>query len=440
MSLAPKGLPALMNSVPGFDPGLIQDSPMEDEPTLLRAFQSFVRTAETLERSYGLLRSEVDRLRRELEASNAGLARSLEENRTIREHLDRILEGLPCGVLVVGQSGEISRINPEAQRLLGEDGIVLRSIAGLSGEVRQLLESARQRTNEAETELTVPLVSDPERCLAARHASIGSGDAAGASVFIVRDVSERKRFEKTRDTTQRQQALAEMSAVLAHEMRNPLGSLELFAGLLAEAELGGERQGWIEQVQAGLRTLAATVNNVLHFHSLPEPERSPVDLGQLLDWAKTFFAPVARQARVQLSLHNRLRGVLIEADRHRLEQVLLNLVLNAVRALPGGGWIELSGCRIEQGRTVSLVVADTGPGISQADLPHIFQPGFSTRVGSPGLGLAVCRKIVEQQGGSITASSRPGWGATFTITVPLNASEMREKQTGKCERKKRERA
>jgi two-component system sensor histidine kinase FlrB len=398
---------------------------IDDEQFLLRAFRSFAQAAEALERSYGLLRSEVEQLRGDLETSNAGLAQSLEENRGMREYLDRILERLPCGVLVVGDEGKICRVNPEARRLLDmKDGASLsESISVLTREVLLLLDGARNQSQESE--MRVPSDCDPERWLAARHASIG-GHEANASVFILRDVSERKRFEQARDNFQRQQALAELSAVLAHEMRNPLGSLELFAGLLAGSDLGPERQGWIEQVQAGLRTLGATVNNVLHFHSLPQPEPTAVDLGQLLDWAAMFFAPVAKQARVELSLHNRLGGVLIQADRHRLEQVLLNLVLNALRAMPGGGWIELAGRRIEEGRAVSIVVADTGPGISPEDLPRIFQPGFSTRAGSPGLGLAVCRKIVEQQGGSITAACRPANGATFTLILPLTFMEIRQ--------------
>ncbi len=175
----------------------------------------------------------------------------------------------------------------------------------------------------------------------------------------------------------------------------------------------------MEHIQAGLRTLAATVNNVLHFHSLPEPERAPVDLGQLLDWARDFFVPLARQSHITLSFQNHVQEVLLAADRHRLEQVILNLVLNAVRAMPGGGWIEISGRKVEDGRAVALGVADTGPGITPEHLPNIFEPGFSTRSGSPGLGLAVCRKIVEQHGGTIAAVSRPGCGAKFTITFPL---------------------
>jgi two-component system sensor histidine kinase FlrB len=392
----------------------------EDELFLLRAFRSFAEAAGSLEHSYGLLRTEVERLRRELEKSNSDLAQSLEENRGMRTHLDRILEGLPCGVIVAAGDDSISRANPEALRLLGIEGgsaiTAPRSLAELPEAVRQLFESARTQGNEPERRVAGE--SGSARWLAVRHASIVDG-ANSAAVFILRDVSERKRLEEARARLRREQALAEMSAVLAHEIRNPLGSLELFAGLLAEAELDGECRQWVEHVQAGLRTLAATVNNVLQFHSLPEPERSPVDLGQLLGWARDFFLPLARQSRITLSVQNRVSGVFIAADRHRLEQVLLNLVLNAVRAMPGGGWIELGGRTVDHGETVELTVADTGPGISDEHLPRIYEPGFSTRAGSPGLGLAVCRRIVEQHGGSLTATSPPGRGASFTLLFPL---------------------
>ncbi len=231
-----------------------------------------------------------------------------------------------------------------------------------------------------------------------------------------------------------------MSAILAHEIRNPLGSLELFAGLLAGAGLSAECGRWVEHVQAGLRTLAATVNNVLHFHSLPAPVRVPTDLGGLIDWAGGFLLPMARQARVELCVHNRLQGVWFSADRHRLEQVLLNLVLNALRAMPGGGWVEISAHRIlrdgisrdgilrggiskdggQQGAaTAAISVSDTGPGIAAGDVTKIFEPGFSRHRGSPGLGLAVCQKIVEQHGGRLAAANRAGAGASFTLTFPL---------------------
>jgi signal transduction histidine kinase len=99
------------------------------------------------------------------------------------------------------------------------------------------------------------------------------------------------------------------------------------------------------------------------------------------------------------------------------------VVLNALHAMPGGGLIELAGHTIGQGRAVSISIADTGPGIRPEQLKAVFEPGFSTRAGSPGLGLAVCRKIVEQHGGTIEATSRPAAGATFTLTFPLTQAE-----------------
>jgi signal transduction histidine kinase len=457
-------MPASLSTANGMPFGVgAETSRGEGEQFLLQAFRSFAEAADSLERSYGRLRGEVARLRSELKQSNAGLQRSLEENRQMRQHLDRILDGLPCGVVVTSEDGWVTLANPEGRRLLGlswaargeESESEAPQLA--RGELRHLLQRARSQAGEQEQ--CLPDGSGGERWLAVRHAAIRDGAEAEAktserktgeervseqkigeekvsedlesssahssesvSVFILRDVSDAKRLIQERDKLRREQALAEMSAILAHEIRNPLGSLELFAGLLAGAGLSVECCQWVEQVQAGLRTLAATVNNVLHFHSLPQPERMPIDLGQLLDWASGFLMPMARQARAELCLRNRLHGVWFSADRHRLEQVLLNLVLNAFRAMPGGGWVELSGQKIRQGEaaTASISVSDTGPGILAEDLARVFDPGFSKRAG-PGLGLTVCRKIVEQHGGSLTAGNRAGSGARFIVTLPLAA-------------------
>jgi signal transduction histidine kinase len=271
---------------------------------------------------------------------------------------------------------------------------------------------------------------DGQFLLAAFHSFSEAAASLERSYGNLRAEVERLRaeLEETHRKLQREQALAEMSAVLAHEVRNPLASLELFAGLLAEADLNPDCQRWVEHVQAGLRTLAATVNNVLHFHTLPEQdcpryrpqaEFAPVDLGRLLEWARDFLLPLARQSSITLGLQNRLLGVELPADRHRLEQVLLNLVLNSIRALPDGGWIELGGHILPEGNAVELFVADTGPGISAAELPHIFEPGFSTRSGSAGLGLAVCRRIVALHRGTISAATHPNGGALFTLRFPL---------------------
>ena len=410
-----------------------RDPARDPEHPLARAFASFTEAAGSLERTYGQLQGQVAHLRQELEVTNRDLAASVEENRRIRERQRRILEGLPCGVLVIEAGARISALNPETARLLGGS---FESADALPAALRTALDRARQTGEESELPLSWldssssnPSPSNPSHPIwvAIRHAWLeqSQSPAHATSVFILRDVSEAKKLEQDREHLRRQQALVEMSALLAHEIRNPLGSLELFAGLLAEANLEGESHRWIEHVQAALRTLSATVNNLLHLHNTPQPELAPTDLGQLLDWAYDFLLPLAKQARVEMQLINGLRGVAIPADRHRLEQVLLNLALNAFRFMPGGEWLSIRGSD-GGGDNIEIVVRDTGPGIAADDLPRIFDVGFSTRAGSSGLGLAVCHRILEQHGGSIEAESRPGHGATFRLRLPRSGTTAAE--------------
>jgi signal transduction histidine kinase len=247
---------------------------------------------------------------------------------------------------------------------------------------------------------------------------------------LASSLKENQRLQQEHELLRRRQALAELAATLAHEIRNPLGSLELFAGLLAESELGSAERQWVGHLQAGLRTLAATVNNVLHFHSQSHAELAPTDLGPLLRSIAQFLQPVAQRAKVRVELALSTEEMTVAADRHRLEQVVLNLAFNSFQFMRSGGVLRIAAriaCettekmpndKVTKDKKIRLEVADTGPGIAPEDLARIFDAGFSTRAGGPGLGLAVCKTIMEQQGGSIQAWSRPGRGARFTLEFP----------------------
>lgn len=384
----------------------------EADHALARAFRSFTEAAGSLERTYGQLQGQVTHLRRELEVTNSNLTVSLEENRRIRERLRHILEGLPCGVLVAESGNRITILNPEAVRLIGAKP---ENLEGLPANLAAVLEDVRLSGEERELELSPGEAG--KVWLAVRYARLESNAEADSSIFILRDISATKQMEREREKLRQQQALAEMSAVLAHEIRNPLGSLELFAGLLAESGLEGENRRWIGHVQAGLRSLSSTVNNVLDLHTQPSPDCVPIDVGEVLGWAYDFLLPLAHQARAEFQIVNPLHGVFVLADRHLIEQVLLNLALNAFHFMPGGGWLLIGGKQQVPGG-VEIEVKDTGSGISEEDLPRIFEPGFTTRPGSTGLGLTVCRRIVEQHGGSISAESEAGHGTTFRVRLP----------------------
>jgi signal transduction histidine kinase len=123
---------------------------------------------------------------------------------------------------------------------------------------------------------------------------------------------------------------------------------------------------------------------------------------------------------MQVRLNNRAGKVLLHADPHRLQQVFLNLALNAFRAMAPGGWLEVNVAWAipVDGPQVQIEFEDQGIGISEEHIGNVFDPGFTTHSGSPGLGLSVCKKVIEQHGGRIQLHSAPRLGSTFTLTLP----------------------
>ena len=226
------------------------------------------------------------------------------------------------------------------------------------------------------------------------------------------------------------QALAEMGSVLAHEVRNPLASLELFAGLLAGAVgTGSQAASWATHLQAGLRALTATVNNVLVFKTGETPTLVPTEIGPLLLETIQFLEPLARQHGVRLQLEPGEEAA-ADADANALRQVFLNLALNAFRAV-GASSAEkrtrAQGKLVIKAKVIGIQAEvrfeDDGPGIPERERERIFEPGFSTR-GGAGLGLAVSRRIVEQHGGTIAVESSNLGGASIVIRLPLSARQL----------------
>ena len=249
-----------------------------------------------------------------------------------------------------------------------------------------------------------------------------AGNGSTDRIWIVRDVTEEKRLAMEREAARESGALAEIATLLAHEIRNPLGSMELFTGLLTEAVAAmPEARQWATHLQAGLRSLSATVNNVLQFHAKAGVQLAPVDLERLLGELAEFLLPVARQRGQEIKFENGIGKVLAQADANRLKQVFLNLAINGFRAMPPGGALRVRLKWADQfpGGLAQIEVQDEGRGIPKELQERIFEAGFTTTPGSPGLGLAVCKRIVEQHGGEITVQSRHKEGTRFTIVLPV---------------------
>jgi PAS domain S-box-containing protein len=388
---------------------------------LAEAFKAFMATADRMEASYGQLQSEVVRLRRELEERNAALTVSLTENRNIRAALKRILDALPCGVIVIDANDGIVLVNPEASRLLGTSADSASLLQQFPAHIQPLLKAAIARDDEHEVTLEAEKTA---RWLSIRRTALQVGpsqDNANGSdqfILILRDVTARKQAEQQRETSRHMLALGEMAAVLAHEIRNPLGSMELWTNVLdKQSAIGEEGKYCVEHLQAGIRSLSATVNNVLQFHGHGSAGLNPLKLKTVLQNGIAFIRPLAEQAGVKLAINLEIDDEEIEGDPNGLQQVILNLAINAFRHTPAGGELNIS-ARLRDDLVI-VDFADTGEGIADQDLKNIFNAGFSGSNQRPGLGLTICQRIMEQHRGAIRVQSRACQGTRFSLEFPV---------------------
>jgi len=402
----------------------------EMEAGLAQAFLTFTQAAGSLEKSYTTLQSEVERLRAELGKANADLDRSLEENTKMRAYLAQVLQNLPCGVVVTGGPEQsVQLMNPLSRRLLQIPPEWNENAGTPAPELLARLKTeAVNPSSPCDLEWTERR-RDGNRYIGISRANLTSHAEKSQTadrIWIVRDVTEEKRQAAEREAARESLALAEIATLLAHEIRNPLGSMELFTGLLAEAVVNTpEARQWATHLQAGLRSLSATVNNVLQFHAKAGMQLSPVDLERLLNEITEFLQPVAKQRGQQIRFENGIGKVFTQGDANRLKQVFLNMAINGFRAMPPGGTLRMRMKWAPQfpGGLAEIEIQDEGRGIPEELQEKIFEAGFTTTPGSPGLGLAVCKKIVEQHGGAISVHSRPNEGTQFAIVFPVSGAK-----------------
>ena len=403
----------------------VQDS-AADPGSLARAFRTFTQAAGSLEKSYAQLHAEVARLRGELLSTNDELSRSMEENARARAFLTLVLESLPCGVIVTDSDRQPRMVNPEARRLLNLDALWKPSTVSETPTVLEdLLIAGSTSGASSEQEWTSDLIPG-DRILAISTATIKASTHESETIWILRDISDQRRVATEREAARRAHALAEIATVLAHEIRNPLGSMELFTGLLAGATAEmPEASEWVMHLQAGLRSLSATVNNVLQFHSQPCGELLPTEVDRVLRETANFLRPLANERGLRITIENSVGRLRVAADAQRLQQVFFNLSLNAFHAMKRGGalTVRLRWAAGKPERIAQVDFQDQGNGITPELLETIFEPGFTTKAGSPGLGLSVCRKVIEQHGGRICVASQPRQGSTFSIFLPVEGGK-----------------
>lgn len=213
--------------------------------------------------------------------------------------------------------------------------------------------------------------------------------------------------------------LGQMAAHVAHEVRNSLVPVTLYLSVLRR-RLAHDLAGLevLGKIEAAFTALDATVHDLLHFTADRDPRWECFALGALVDEVLASVVPqmAAQSIRAVVEIDP---GQTLSADRDMIRRAILNLVLNALDAMPDGGELRISAAC--DGDEVLLRVADTGPGLDPEAARRAFEPFFTTKAGGTGLGLAIVDRIVDVHGGSVTAENAPEGGAVFTLRLPRTA-------------------
>jgi len=380
-------------------------TPVPDKKTdlLLEAFQTFSAASDSLSSAYSGLQERVNRLAEELEQSNY--------------YLNSVLRSLPCGVLVVDQERMVKTINPAA-RILFDAGQVeppfpmarLLVDAAFSDRAAPLME-----TGSDITEIT--LAGEPERTLHCAWSRMRDGER----VLVVQDITQLRKLEEQMRKTERIAAMGEMAMEVAHEIRNPLGALELFVSLLGEEGISEkERSRYLANIRIGIRSLNTVLTNMLCFKRKPEPDFESLRIREVLQEVTELMDPLLQQRGIRLITDYR-DEVKVSADREMIRQIFTNLVTNSLNALSQGGELRI---RTHQDKEKVLVeIEDNGIGIPAAFQKKVFSSGFTTRRTGNGLGLSVVQRWMEALNGTIEFESEEGVGTRFSLGFPLEKGE-----------------
>lgn len=341
---------------------------------------------------------------------------------------------LPDGLMLLDSKMRISRMNAVALRMLGLPVAPhgRRAVAILPQPLADLL---RRLSREATLPNTEIQLQQGGRLLYLEvrggHVEDGREGRLG-SLVILRDISEMRRLEAEIRRREQLAAVGNLAAGVAHEIRNPLSSIKGYATYFSARFPEGSEDREAARVMVGeVERLNRAISDLIGLSKPTDIRLQPVELGGLVQDTLRLIAQDAGLRKVNISFKED-PPLCVSADPDRLRQVMLNLCLNALEAMPRGGCLELE--LLEEGevggRRAVLEVRDTGVGIQPRDLPRIFDPYFTTKGQGTGLGLSTVHKIMEAHGGSVAVTSEPGTGTCFRLSLPLVRRNDDSPETG----------
>jgi PAS domain S-box-containing protein len=378
------------------------------------------------------LREQVLRHAEELETRIAVRTAAL---RVSEARFRAIFETAPLGMSLADSRGRVLQANPALIKVLGYAEGELQQMAlpdfGDSEQVRRYIRKRFDKFVEGQEQFYSMEArlrrkdGSPIAALLTIARMRGASEAAGLAVVMVEDVTAERQARVALVQAEREAIIGRLGASLAHEINNPLQSIIGCLGLVEEIlPADGEAAAYLKVARSELNRVARTVARLRDLQRAAQPDQfTQTQINELV--AELVTLNEARCSELGIEVIWRparsLPPVRVMPDRMR--QVFLNLILNAVDAMPAGGKLSVSTAATRQPAGVRLTVRDTGEGMPAAVLARLFQPFYTTKKYGLGLGLYTSRSIVEQHGGAIEAHSRPGRGTTFTVWLPVSPLE-----------------
>lgn len=400
---------------------------MKDITLLQQSFENFTKATTDLQSAYARLEDRFASLNRELEDKNAELVKTVAEKEQTKNYLQNILESLINGVIVTDLNGKIRTMNQCAEMFVGvgQANVIGQHVSILFEDVAvndwPTINLAEYFKGESGNKVkingrTLEIFCSPFK---------SPGGAAIGNVFVLRDITRIEKLEDMAKRTEKFAAMGEMAANIAHEIRNPLGSIELFASLLLKNLQQKKDRERVVQIISSVKNVDNKISNLLMFTRKQSPIMKKIDLHRILNEVLDFSEQIMEQGGIDVSVKMTGNQFCIEGDADMIKQIFLNVILNAQQAMPDGGRLKIKagtssgGIIPEESLVAEITFQDSGPGIPEEDLSRIFDPFFSTKQGGAGLGLAIVHNIVSQHNGSINVENSLQGGAIVNISFPL---------------------
>lgn len=225
---------------------------------------------------------------------------------------------------------------------------------------------------------------------------------------------------RSMEKVEKMATIGELSSAIAHEIKNPLAGISGAIQVLSEGFAhDDQRREIMDDVLVEINRLDKTVRNLMSFARPPAPSLILIPVSAIIERTVELIAGQAKKQHIDVNILPTDDLAVVRADPDQIQQVLLNIIVNALHVMPQGGELKVATRVIKAESVVEVAISDNGTGIAKADVEKIFEPFFTTKTSGTGLGLAICRNIVESHSGTVDVESAPGQGTTFRIRLPL---------------------